>query len=155
HARDATGREISRVLGDRLRAQTSIDVYDHATAVGLIASGDRIAGVRFLDASGVPLEAHGRATLLATGGAGQGFRETTNPSVATGDGVALAYLAGARVTDLEFVQFHPTALAVPGAPRYLLSEALRGEGARLINASGDAFVARYDPAGDLAPRDCV
>ena len=86
---------------------------------------------------------------------GRCFSETTNPPVATGDGVALAYLAGARVADLEFVQFHPTALEVPGQPRFLLSEALRGEGARLVNARGEAFMTRYDPAGDLAPRDRV
>lgn len=155
HARDATGREISRVLGERLRAQANVDVHDHATVVQLVADDGRIGGVRFLDAAGTLIDARAKATLVATGGAGQVFRETTNPSVATGDGVALAYLAGARVTDLEFVQFHPTALAVPGVPRYLLSEALRGEGARLVNAAGEAFTTRYDPAGDLAPRDRV
>jgi L-aspartate oxidase len=83
------------------------------------------------------------------------FRETTNPAVATGDGVAIAYRAGAAVADLEFVQFHPTALKMPGQPRFLLSEALRGEGASLVNAAGEAFMLRYDPAGDLAPRDRV
>ena len=95
------------------------------------------------------------ATLLATGGAGQVFSETTNPAVATGDGISLAYHAGARVADLEFIQFHPTALNLTGAPRFLISEALRGEGARLVNSRGDAFMTRYHPGGDLAPRDVV
>ena len=109
----------------------------------------------FSDPMGQVLVASATATLLATGGAGQLYRETTNPSVATGDGVAIAYRAGARVIDLEFVQFHPTALSVAGQPRFLLSEALRGEGARLINESGEAFMSSLDPAGDLAPRDRV
>ncbi len=155
HAHDATGREIGRVLSARLVRQPSVEVIDHAVAVQAIVGRDRVEGVRFLDASGSLCEARASATLLATGGAGQVFRETTNPSVATGDGVTLAYAAGARVIDLEFVQFHPTVLAVPGAPRFLLSEALRGEGARLINARGEPFVHRYDPAGDLAARDRV
>jgi L-aspartate oxidase len=93
--------------------------------------------------------------LLATGGTGQVFRETTNPRVATGDGVAIAYRAGARLADLEFVQFHPTALHLSDAPRFLISEALRGEGARLVNSGGEAFMTRYHPDGDLAPRDVV
>jgi L-aspartate oxidase len=97
----------------------------------------------------------GRATLVATGGAGQVFRETTNPEVATGDGIALAWRAGARVADMEFVQFHPTVLDVESAPRFLLSEALRGEGARLVDEAGHAFMERYHPWGDLAPRDIV
>ena len=91
-------------------------------------------------------------TLMATGGAGQVFRETTNPAIATGDGIAMAFEAGARVTDLEFIQFHPTALNVAGAPRFLLSEALRGEGARLVNQAGEGFVQRYEPPGSRVPR---
>lgn len=155
HAHDATGREISRTLVARLFGRPSIQMIDHAVAVQAIVEGDAVCGVRYLDAQGQLSEARARATLLATGGAGQVFRETTNPAVATGDGVALAYTAGARVADLEFVQFHPTVLAVPGAPRYLLSEALRGEGARLVNADGESFVHRYDARGDLASRDRV
>jgi L-aspartate oxidase len=155
HAADATGREIVRVLAARLPAAQAITVVDHATVVQAIVEHNRVVGVRYLDAAGRLGDARARATLIATGGAGQVYRETTNPVVATGDGVALAYLAGARVADLEFVQFHPTALAVPGAPRYLLSEALRGEGARLVNASGEAFMTRYVAQGDLAPRDQV
>jgi len=154
HARDATGREIGRVLASRLDS-SCVTVGDHATVVQAIVEDGRVAGVRYLDAGGALHEARARATLIATGGAGRVFRETTNPEVATGDGIALAYLAGARVMDLEFVQFHPTALALPETPRYLLSEALRGEGAVLVNAAGERFMPRYDPAGDLAPRDRV
>ena len=155
HAHDATGREIGRVLAARLLPSPQVTVVDHALVVQALVEAGRVVGVRFLDAQGQVGEARARTTLVATGGAGQAFRETTNPPVATGDGIALAYLTGAGITDMEFVQFHPTALAVPGEPRYLLSEALRGEGARLVNAHGDAFMDREDPAGDLAPRDRV
>jgi L-aspartate oxidase len=154
HARDATGREIARVLASRLDLDR-VAVRDYAVAVHAIVENGRVAGARYLDRDGRLAEARAPATLLATGGAGRIFRETTNPSVATGDGVTLAFFAGARVMDLEFVQFHPTALSVPNAPRYLLSEALRGEGATLVNEQGEAFMTRYDPAGDLAPRDRV
>ena len=155
HAHDATGREIGRVLAERLATLRKVEVRDHAVVVQAIVEDGAVAGVRFLDADGRLGEARATATLLATGGAGQIYRETTNPAVASGDGVALAYLAGARVADLEFVQFHPTVLAVPGAPRYLLSEALRGEGARLINEAGEPFMSRYEAEGDLAARDRV
>jgi L-aspartate oxidase len=155
HAHDATGREIARVLFARLQGHPALRIVDHATAVQAVVEADGVKGVRFLDERGRLVEARATATLLATGGAGQVFRETTNPAVATGDGVALAYLAGARVADLEFVQFHPTVLALPGVPRYLLSEALRGEGAKLVNADGEPFVQRYDSRGDLASRDRV
>ena len=155
HAHDATGREIGRVLAERLATHRQVDVRAHAVVVQAIVEDGGVAGVRFLDADGTLGEARAKTTLLATGGAGQIYRETTNPAVASGDGVALAYLAGARVADLEFVQFHPTVLAVPGAPRYLLSEALRGEGGRLINDDGEPFMSRYEAEGDLAARDRV
>jgi L-aspartate oxidase len=155
HAHDATGQEIARVLWQRASGLPSVKVVQHALVTDLRLGGGGCSGARFLQLDGEEGLADAEATLLATGGAGQVFRETTNPAVATGDGIAMAYRAGARVCDLEFVQFHPTALSVPGAPRFLLSEALRGEGARLVNEGGDAFMARYDPAGDLAPRDRV
>jgi L-aspartate oxidase len=155
HAADATGREIGRVLWDRISAVARIRVLTNTLAVSAIVEDGCCLGVRFIDAGGHSGRAHARATLLATGGAGQVFAETTNPEVATGDGVALAYRAGARVADMEFVQFHPTVLDAEHAPRFLLSEALRGEGARLVDAAGEPFMARYHPAADLAPRDIV
>ena len=155
HAADATGREIGRVLWERMIAVARIRVLKNTLAVSAIIEDGRCAGVRFIDVHGEPGCAYAPATLLATGGAGQVFSETTNPEVATGDGVALAFRAGARVADMEFVQFHPTVLDVKDAPRFLLSEALRGEGARLVDASGEPFMRRYHPSGDLAPRDVV
>jgi L-aspartate oxidase len=155
HAHDATGREIGRVLWSRASRLPGVTTHDHARVVDLVIESGRCVGARFLNAEGSLLTARARCVLLATGGAGQVYHETTNPHVATGDGVAMAYRAGATVIDLEFVQFHPTALMVHGQPRFLLSEALRGEGARLVNADGEAFMERYDPAGDLAPRDRV
>jgi L-aspartate oxidase len=155
HASDATGREIGRVLWERTSAKTRIRVLKNTLATEAVISDDRCTGVRFIDERGMAGMVRARATLLATGGAGQVFRETTNPAVATGDGVALAFRAGARVADMEFVQFHPTVLDVEHAPRFLLSEALRGEGAKLVNAAGEAFMVNYHPSADLAPRDVV
>ena len=155
HASDATGREIGRVLWERTSSQGRIRVLKNTLAVNAIIEGGQCAGVRFIDERGESGRVFGRATLLATGGAGQVFQERTNPVIATGDGIALAFRAGARVADTEFVQFHPTVLDAEGEPRFLLSEALRGEGARLVNSSGDAFMLRYHAAADLAPRDVV
>jgi L-aspartate oxidase len=155
HAGDATGREIARVLWTRVSHLKSVETANHALVTELLVEQDRCVGVRFYDQLGFPRDALAKSTLLATGGAGQVFRHTTNPRVATGDGVALGFHASARVADLEFVQFHPTALNVPGAPRFLISEALRGDGGRLINGRGQAFMTRYHPDGDLAPRDVV
>ena len=154
HAADATGRELGRTLWDRVAEQARVRVERNARALELIVRGGRCVGARYVNESGIH-EVHAAAVLLATGGAGHVFRETTNPPIATGDGVMLGWFAGARVTDLEFVQFHPTALDVPGAPRFLLSEALRGEGAHLVNADGERFMTRYEPGGELASRDLV
>jgi L-aspartate oxidase len=155
HAGDSTGREIGRTLWERARALGSVTTVNHALVTGLIVDGGVARGVTYFDNQGRPQVVRAARTLLATGGAGQVFRETTNPAVATGDGIALAYEAGARLCDLEFVQFHPTALNHPDAPRFLISEAVRGEGARLVNRDGEPFMPRYHRDGDLAPRDVV
>jgi L-aspartate oxidase len=155
HAGDATGREIGRTLWQRVCALPSVTTTNHALVTELVVEDGVALGVRYFDPAGRLREVRAGATLLATGGAGQVFRETTNPPVATGDGVALAYHAGARLADLEFVQFHPTALSLADAPRFLISEALRGEGARLVDDRGNAFMTRYHASGDLAPRDVV
>ena len=155
HARDATGREIARTLWERSRERGRVRLLHGALAVELLVEDGVCRGVRFLGADGREGAVRARAALMATGGAGRVYRETTNPEIATGDGLAIAYRAGARVSDLEFVQFHPTVLTIPGAPRFLLSEALRGEGARLVNAAGEPFMERYDSRGDLAARDVV
>ena len=155
HAGDATGREIGRVLWQRVSALPSVETIDHALVTEVVVEDGQARGLRYSGADGAGHEVRAGATLLATGGAGQVFRETTNPAVATGDGIALAFHAGARIADVEFMQFHPTALNLAGAPRFLISEALRGEGARLVNERGEAFMTRLHPDGDLAPRDVV
>jgi L-aspartate oxidase len=115
----------------------------------------RVTGAVLLDREGKLFQVNARAVLIASGGAGQVYSDTTNPAVATGDGIAMAYRAGAALSDMEFYQFHPTAFAMKGAPRFLLSEALRGEGAWLVNAKGERFMERYHPLLELAPRDVV
>jgi L-aspartate oxidase len=155
HARDTPGREIGRVLWQKVQSHPRVRVYDDALATSLVIEDGRCCGAEFVDRDGRIERVEADRTLIATGGAGRVFRETTNPGIATGDGIAMAYDAGARVADLEFIQFHPTALSVEGAPRFLLSEALRGEGAWLVNADGERFVGRYEPAGELASRDLV
>jgi L-aspartate oxidase len=155
HATDATGREIGRVLWQKVSAHPQVTVYDDALVMSLATRRQACVGATFVGRDGTLQHVEAARTLIATGGAGQVFRETTNPAIATGDGIAMAFDAGARVADLEFVQFHPTVLSAEGAPRFLLSEALRGEGARLINEAGEPFMPRYEPAGDLASRDLV
>ncbi len=141
--------------GRRWRRTRSVTVYDDALVMSLVTRDGECVGATFVGRDGALQQIDATRTLIATGGAGQVFRETTNPAIATGDGIAMAFDAGARVADLEFVQFHPTVLSVEGAPRFLLSEALRGEGARLVNEAGEPFMTRYEPAGDLASRDLV
>jgi len=147
---DATGWEMVRALLEKTRRTAAVEVRSFACSTDLVLRDGRAVGCRFLagDAGDETLVL-ARATLLATGGAGQVFRETTNPPVATGDGIAMGLRAGAALLDMEFVQFHPTALAIPGGPRFLVSEAVRGEGALLLNAAGERFV------DELAARDQV
>ena len=153
---DSTGREIGRALLAKAHTLSSIRFCAHAFTSELVFDEGRVTGLRFVDEKEECLhQVHAGAVMLATGGVGQVYRETTNPAVATGDGMAIAYEAGAALSDLEFVQFHPTALAVKGAPHFLLSEALRGEGAMLRNADLERFMKRHHEAGELAPRDIV
>jgi L-aspartate oxidase len=152
---DATGREIAVSLLRHVREIPQIELMEWTTSVDLIVEGGRVVGATLLDGEGGLRVVQVQAVLLASGGAGQVYSDTTNPAVATGDGIAMAYRAGAAVSDMEFYQFHPTAFSAPGAPRFLLSEALRGEGAFLVNAKGERFMERYHPQLELAPRDVV
>ena len=152
---DATGAHIETTLTEAVR-QSSMSVREHTLATRLIVENGVATGVDALDErSGETLRFTGRSLVLTTGGAGQLFRHTTNPEVATGDGVALAFRAGAQVMDMEFYQFHPTAFRIPEAPCFLVSEAARGEGGILRDVHGRAFMKDYHPMADLAPRDIV
>jgi L-aspartate oxidase len=153
---DSTGREIARTLYRKAASLPNVHFESYSAITDLLIANGRAAGAVIFDEKSATLQdVRARAVLLATGGLGRVFKETTNPDVATGDGVAMAWRAGAEISNIEFVQFHPTALHVEGAPRFLLSEALRGEGAILRNKDGEAFMKRYHPLMDLAPRDVV
>jgi L-aspartate oxidase len=153
---DSTGREIMRVLIDRVRSAGTVSKLDYAFTRDLIVQNGRCVGaVVCRQPLKKVLVISARAVVLATGGAGRLYERTTNPLVATGDGMAMAYRAGAALVDMEFVQFHPTALFREGAPQFLLSEAMRGEGGMLRNIHGERFMDRYHPARELAPRDVV
>ena len=162
HAADATGHELVSTLARRVVNRPNIEVLEGMLVIDLLmekdTEGDRCMGVCCIDLNQevnkfIALLAP--VTVLATGGGAQVFSQNTNPTASTGDGVAIAWRAGAKVRDLEFVQFHPTALAIKGAPRFLISEAVRGEGAHLIDSKGDRFAFEYHPDGELAPRDVV
>jgi len=152
---DATGREIAESMLRHARLQPNITLVEWAICIDFVVRNQRVVGVTLLDREGRVRNVTARATLLASGGAGQVYSDTTNPDVATGDGIAMAYRAGAAVADMEFYQFHPTAFAFPGAPHFLMSEALRGEGAHLLNSQHQRFMAKYHPLLELAPRDVV
>jgi L-aspartate oxidase len=156
HSGDATGAAVQGALTKALRATDGIEVFEQRFLVDLLTAGDRCVGALILDTESHDFEVFwAEAVVLATGGAGQAYRVTTNPAIATGDGLAAAWRAGAEVADLEFVQFHPTALDHDAAPRFLLTEALRGEGAHLLDADGERFMIGVHPLAELAPRDVV
>lgn len=152
---DATGAEISRSLAAYAAIQKRIHFAEWSTVTRLLVSAGRVHGAELMDREHKTRIVFVKSVVLAAGGAGQVFSDTTNPAVATGDGLALAWQAGAALADMEFYQFHPTALSLPNAPRFLLSEALRGEGAWLRNDKGERFMERYHKLLELAPRDVV
>ncbi|MBG1270684.1 L-aspartate oxidase [Nostoc sp. WHI] len=156
HAADTTGREVTTTLTAQVLRRQNIQVIQQALALSLWIEpqSNRCQGISLFYQGEITWVKAG-AVILATGGGGQIFAQTTNPAVSTGDGVAIAARAGAILRDLEFVQFHPTALTKPGADHFLISEAVRGEGAHLVDNEGERFVFDYHPAGELAPRDVV
>lgn len=161
HAADTTGRAIVSTLAQQVLNRENIQVFSQTFALDLWmepGAGGSCRGVCVSQplSAGVQIQwLPARAVVLATGGGGQVFSQTTNPAASTGDGVAMAWRSGAQLRDLEFFQFHPTALTRPGAPRFLISEAVRGEGAYLLDSQGDRFTFDYHPDGELAPRDVV
>ena len=163
HVQDVTGKEIENVLLRELDRQPHVDLLENHMAVDLITAGklgfateDRCLGVYVLDESTAEVETvRCDRVILATGGCGKVYLYTTNPGVATGDGVAIAWRAGAAIANMEFIQFHPTCLFHPEQRSFLISEAVRGEGGVLRNEKGEDFIKRYDPRGSLAPRDIV
>jgi L-aspartate oxidase len=156
HARgDATGAEIEATLVAEAQVHRNIHILEHSCVIDLISEDGVCHGAVFQHSTKGMMMAWSRQTILASGGTGRIFRETTNPPVVTGDGIAMAFRAGAKLMDLEFVQFHPTTLYIAGASRALISEAVRGEGGALVNKNGERFMTKYHPDAELAPRDIV
>jgi L-aspartate oxidase len=156
HRADRTGAEIVRALLEAAQRLPQLTTLHHTFAIDLLVDGEgRCCGALTFRPANVLQAIWARRVVLATGGAGRLYRETTNPHVTTGDGLAMAFRAGATLRDMEFVQFHPTTLYVAGAERFLITEAVRGEGGKLVDARGERFMERYDPRGELAPRDIV
>lgn len=155
HAADTTGRAVVTTLANQVLQQDNIQVFNQAFALDLwLSDQGHCQGISLVYNNQI-CWIQANAVVLATGGGGQVYTQTTNPIASTGDGVAMAWRAGAHLRDLEFMQFHPTALTQPGAPHFLISEAVRGEGAHLIDATGHRFAFDYHPDGELAPRDVV
>lgn len=152
---DATGKEVMRAVIAKLREQTNVRVFEHCFTLDLLTVDGVCRGALVWDSRRGFGAIWANATVLATGGAGRLYRETTNPAVATGDGIAMGFRAGCTVRDIEFVQFHPTALYIAGSARHLITEAVRGEGAYLRDVHGYRFMPDYHPAAELAPRDDV
>jgi L-aspartate oxidase len=152
---DATGAEIVRALLEASKLNEKISIWDDHFCLDVVTEDGVCYGAFVQRPNGELVFVAAKATILCTGGAGQLYRYTTNPDIATADGIAIAYRAGAHIQDIEFIQFHPTALSYPGAPRFLISEALRGEGAVLRNIRGERFMTSYHPQVELAPRDIV
>ncbi len=152
---DATGKEIMRAMIERIRSSGSSQIWESTFTIDLLTDGGQCVGAIVWN------EWHGKTiiwakrVILCTGGAGRLFRETTNPDIATADGHAIAFRAGAMLRDMEFMQFHPTVLYIAGSARHLISEAVRGEGAYLVDCQGHRFMPDYDGAAELAPRDVV
>ena len=152
---DATGKEVMRAMHQRIRSQQSVQLWETTFLIDLLTHEGACRGAIVWNPRHGKTMVWAKQTILCTGGAGQLYRETTNPAIATADGHAAAFRAGVRLRDMEFVQFHPTVLYIAGSSRHLISEAVRGEGAILRDAAGERFMEQYDPALELAPRDVV
>lgn len=156
HSGDTTGREIEQALTKKVRKTKQIEVLENCFAIDLFVKGGKCHGASVFNIKGKQvINIFSKCTVLATGGVGYIYENTTNPEIATGDGVSMAYRGGAYVEDIEFVQFHPTTLNKEGAPHFLISETVRGEGAFLLNDKGERFMQKYDAMGELATRDVV